>query len=60
MSKEFRRSAPARGEHAAQPTKEDRLRKLRDMQRDKSLERLEEAEHSWAILDDGDPDKLRN
>jgi hypothetical protein len=60
MSKEFRRSAPARGEHAAQPTKEDPLRKLRDMQRDKSLDRLEEAEHSWAILDDGDPAKLRN
>jgi hypothetical protein len=37
--------------------KDERLRKLRDKQ---SLDRLEEVERSWAILDDDDPLKLRN
>jgi hypothetical protein len=59
MGEECRRSALVRGEKAARPTKDDRLRKLKAKSRDQLQVSLE-FERSWAIRDDDDPEKLRN
>jgi hypothetical protein len=49
MSKEYRRAALECGEQAAQ-AKDDRERRRASL----------EIEHTWAIMSDDDPAKLRN
>jgi len=58
MGNECGRPALVRGEKS-QPTKDNRRRKPKDKSRDR-LEATLAFEHSWAIRDDDDPEKLRN